>query len=74
MVWIVSDANTFSTPPVLACHCVSTGDGTFTRRTDAPIPAFVCRSNTTIELEQLCDGNNDCGDGDDEVNDLREST
>ncbi len=50
-----------------------TGTGTYTKRVTAPIPAFVCSAGKFVELDQLCDGVNDCGNGDDETVALCES-
>ena len=36
-------------------------------RTGSDPPAFECGSLQSIPLAQLCDGNNDCGDGEDEM-------
>ena len=36
-------------------------------RTDSDPPAFECGSLQSIPLGQLCDGHNDCGEGEDEM-------
>ena len=36
-------------------------------------PVFECTSGENVELDQLCDGNADCGAGDDETTPLCES-
>ncbi len=51
------------------CGCIS-GTGT---RNVLGIPAFECTSGEAVLLEQLCDGNADCGAGDDETTPLCES-
>ncbi len=50
------------------------GDGSFTGRVNGTIPAFVCGAGVVVELDQLCDGVDDCGGGgDDEETALCES-
>ncbi len=49
------------------------GDGSFTGRVNGTIPAFVCGAGVVVELDQLCDGVDDCGGGDDETTALCES-
>ncbi len=51
-----------------------TGTGQFTGRTTAPIASFVCGAGVVVELDQLCDGVDNCqGGGDDETTALCES-
>ena len=54
----------------IACLCTLSGFGTFAGR---EIPTFVCSPGVFVDLNQLCDGVNDCGNGDDETSSLCES-
>lgn len=42
-------------------------------RAGTGFPVFECTSGENVLLSQLCDGNADCGAGDDEVTPLCES-
>ncbi len=57
---------------VIQCF-TCTGTGIFTGRTTAPIASFVCGAGVVVELDELCDGVDDCGGGDDEETALCES-
>ncbi len=57
---------------VIQCF-TCTGTGIFTGRTNAPIASFVCGAGVVVELDELCDGVDDCGGGDDEETALCES-
>ena len=47
-----------------------TGTGT---RTGTNVPTFECTSGENVDISLLCDGNSDCGAGDDETTPLCES-
>ena len=42
-------------------------------RAGTDTPVFECTSGENVNLTQLCDGNRDCGAGDDETTPLCES-